>query len=119
MSFEQQQEQDVFFRSPLVPMAKAIPTDKQLINWYNSKLFGVWVDDKRINNVDLKKYSANNFAYHTVSKLMKNAVHYGQYYYHVSLMTNDYYADYYKKRKADKKNMMVVSSSNLLISSNP
>lgn len=114
MSKEQQGQQEVYFISPLKPIAKSVPTNKQVESWYNASLFGVWINDKKVNNQELKKYTAKDFAYHDVSKLYKNARKNVSYFYQVNLMTNDYYADYYKKQMADKKNLMVVRSGKWL-----
>jgi len=70
---------------------KKSPTNEQLKSWENAKMYGVWVDGKRINNNDLKKYLPSAFGLYYVSKLEKNAVNYGKHYYEVCLYTQDGY----------------------------
>lgn len=67
------------------------PTQQQLADWANPQQFGIWIDNKRTNNKELLKYKPDDFSYVNVSKLAKNAVNYGKYYYQVTLMTNAYY----------------------------
>jgi hypothetical protein len=57
-------------------------------------MYGVWINEKRVNNEILNKYKNTDFSHANVSKLEKNAKNYGKHYYQVNLMTNDYYRDY-------------------------
>jgi hypothetical protein len=56
-------------------------------SWTDPKQFGVWIDDVRIKNNDMTKYSATDFPYHYVNELQKNAKNYGQYRYQLSLIS--------------------------------
>ncbi len=73
------------------PPAKKIPSTDQLKNWEDSKMYGVWLDGKRIFNSNLSNYSASDISYYDISKLSKNAINYGKHYYQVDLMTDNYY----------------------------
>ena len=84
------EEIDGFPSPPPLPTAKKI-SQQQLDDWSNPKEYGVWIDDKRIKNSDLKNYKPSDFAYYMSSRLMKNAVHYGQYTYNLSLSTPAYF----------------------------
>jgi len=108
MSKEQQKKQMVFFMKNPGPSQKNVPTKDQLESWKNPKMYGVWIDDKRVSNSVLNKYSNTDFAYFVVSKLAKNTINYGKHYYQVNLMTKAHYQDYYDKTIANKENLMVV-----------
>ena len=82
--------------NPMSVPSKKIPTSKELDNWKNSNIYGVWLDDKRINNTDLNNYKPNDFSLYYVSKLEKNAINYGKHFYQVNLYTNEDYTERYK-----------------------
>lgn len=103
MSKEQQAKQIVIFTPAPPPLPKSIPTKEQIESWKNSKIYGVWIDEKRVSNTELNNYTNTDFAQLFVSKLEKNAVNYGKHYYQVNLMTTDYYATYYKQTIESKK----------------
>jgi len=67
------------------------PTSEQLNDFLNEKEFGVWLDNKRINNSELTKYQSNDFHHYYVSKLYPNAKNYGQHKYQVNLTTTSAY----------------------------
>jgi len=97
MSKEQQEKQIIVFRSAPPPFQKSVPTKEQIESWKNSKIYGLWIDNKRVSNSELNKYSNTDFAHMFVSKLSKNAINYGKHYYQVDLMTTGYYTAYYKQ----------------------
>ncbi len=103
MNKEQQARQVVIFMHALPPLPTSIPTKGQIESWKNSKLYGVWINDKRVSNTELNSYTNTDFAQLFVSKLATNAVNYGKHYYQVDLMTTDYYATYYKQTMESKK----------------
>ena len=80
------------------PPTKKSPTAENLREWQNAKMYGVWLDSKRIANNELAKYKPADFDLYYVSKLEKNAVNYGKHYYEVDLYTPAYYKNhlYYK-----------------------
>ena len=102
MSKEQQNQQLVGFMKKPKPLKAIHPTADQLENWKNGSIYGVWLNEKRIKNEELNKYSKNDFSYFNVSKLSKNAVNYGKHYYQVTLMTNAHYNEYIKDQKAQE-----------------
>ena len=70
---------------------KKTPTAAELKAWQDAKIYGIWIDSKRVNNSELKKYEPGDFGLFYVSKLYKNAVNYGKHYYEVCLYTLKYY----------------------------
>ena len=70
-------------------------------------MYGIWIDEKRVNNDVLKNYVNTDFAQVFVSKLMKNAINYGKHYYQVDLMTNDHYRDYKNEVTSREGSMLV------------
>ena len=73
--------------------AKRSPSEAELKSWQDAKIFGIWVDGKRINNTELNKYKPDDYGWFNVSKLYKNAVNYGKHYYEVCLYTKKYYEE--------------------------
>jgi hypothetical protein len=76
---------------PMPPPTKKSPTADQMTAWSDPKIYGVWLDGKRIANAELANYKPTDIAHVFMSRLMKNAAHYGQYKFHVDLMTHDYF----------------------------
>lgn len=111
MSRAQQVNQTVKFMKYMVLRPKVVPTDKQLESWKDDKMYGVWIDGKRIGNKTLEKYDKNDFSKVFVSGLAKNAKNYGKHYYQVNLMTNEYYSDYNKRQIAKKGSYKMVYSN--------
>ncbi len=85
------------------PLPKITPTKDMLKSWQNAKIYGVWIDEKRVSNEQLKNFSPTDFSNYFVSKLSKNATNYGKHYYQVNLMTNDYYYQYLKSQDPNKE----------------
>lgn len=81
----------IYIIVPTPSPKKQSPTLEQLTSWKDSKLYGVWLDGKRINNDALKRIKPTDVSFYSVSKLLNNAVHYGQYKYQVDLMTTAYF----------------------------
>ena len=84
------------------PMAKGSPTNEQLQAWKNEKMYGVWLDGKRIENEELSKYQPADISSVFESRLEKNAKNYGKHYYQVNLMTNKNYEEYLENWKSRK-----------------
>jgi len=84
----------VYQVSDLPAPGKRSPTQSQLNDWKDAKMYGVWIDGKRIDNAQLKNYNSSDFSHYFISKLSKNAVNYGKHYYQLDLMTNKYYENY-------------------------
>jgi len=95
MSKEQKLKQElVFIPSNTMYLKEVALSNEQLELYKDSKMYGVWINEKRVNNETLNKYKNTDFSHANVSKLEKNAKNYGKHYYQVNLMTNDYYRDY-------------------------
>lgn len=80
---------------PKVPKKKS-PSQKLLRNWANAKIYGIWIDDKRIKNSQLRKYSPTDFDLFYVSPLAKNAKNYGKHYFQVDLYSKNKYRELYQ-----------------------
>jgi hypothetical protein len=76
--------------------ARKSPTAQQLQNWQDPKMYGVWIDGKRVSNDVLANYKPADFALYYVSKLSKNAVNYGKHYVQIDLHTPEDYDRTYK-----------------------
>jgi bla regulator protein BlaR1 len=107
MSKEQQDSQTVVFVHTPPPLPKSIPSKEQINSWKNPKIYGVWINEKRVSNSKLDKYINTDFSQFFVSKLEKNAINYGKHYYQVGLMTNEYYANYYKQTIESKETYLM------------
>lgn len=106
MSPIQQREETVAFFKPLPPLPRIVPTQTQFNNFKNSKIYGVWINEKKVLNSTLNKYVAKDFAQVFVSKLYGSAKKSRNYSYQVNLMTNAYYQAYHDQTIADKSNKM-------------
>lgn len=97
MSKDQQAKQMVIFMPATPPLPKVVPTVAQIESWKNSKIYGLWIDNKRVNNSELKKYKNTDFAQAFVSKLYGAAKKNVTYNFQVNLMTIKEYESYYRK----------------------
>ena len=103
MSKAQQVKQIVVFIPVAPPLPRVVPTKEQVESWKNAKIYGVWINEKRVSNTQLNNYSNTDFAQVFVSKLGKNTVNYGKHYYQVNLMTTEHYNLYYQQTIESKK----------------
>jgi bla regulator protein blaR1 len=76
------------------------PTEEQFRNWSSSDVYGVWVNDKRIENAQLKKYKREDIVQHGISRLYKNA-QVGNRRWQIGMMTKEYYEKYIADFKAN------------------
>ncbi len=106
MNREQQSQVSIVFTPPIPPSKKEIPTQDLLNSWKKSAVYGVWIDDKRINNDALSNYKPADFSYYDASRLSKNAINYGKHYVQIDIMTNSFYDSYVKKTLAVKRYTM-------------
>lgn len=109
MSKEQQEKQKYIMMPPLPPFEKNSPTEAEFEAYKNAKIYGVWLNDKKIKNSELDKYQAYQIFHVFVSKLYPNAqktIGY-KYKYQVDMMTEKHYEAYRKERLADKKYMLM------------
>ena len=111
MNSQQQEQQTVVFFKPSRPLPRVVPTEKQFENFKNGKIYGVWVNEKKVSNSELNNYNAKDFAQVFVSKLYGAAKKNKSYSYQVNMMTNDYYQAYYDRTVADKTNKMLFQST--------
>ncbi|MBN8838169.1 MAG: hypothetical protein J0I09_12980 [Sphingobacteriia bacterium] len=85
-----------FYKIP--PDVKAVPSETKISKWKDAKMYGLWVDDKRIENKILSNYKAADFSKFFESKLAPNAINYGKHFVQVDLYTNAYFE---KTRRRD------------------
>lgn len=97
MSKEQQSKQVVTFVPAPPPLPRIVPTKTEIVSWKDSKIYGIWINNKRVGNLELNKYQNTDFGQAYISKLAKNTVNYGEYFYQVNLMTKDAYETYLKE----------------------
>lgn len=86
----------------LMYFEKSVPTQEEMDKWLDAKIYGIWLDDKRVANSKLSQYKSTDISNFFISKLAKNTVNYGKHYYQVDLMTNDYYNNIYIKQVIEK-----------------
>ena len=90
-----------------------LPTEKEFENFKDPKKFGVWIDDKKVKNLELNKYKFSDFGHFDISnfygaaKLDRN----GKkliYKYQLDMATHIYYEKYRKEALADTKQRYVI-----------
>lgn len=106
-------EESVSVQPPIPPipskgLVKKHPTAQNLQDWQNEKEFGVWLDNKRIDNQDLAAYKSEDLGWFQVSKLLKNAKNYGKHTYQVTLYSLAYYKKHLKVRVIDVKSLPII-----------
>lgn len=112
MNKEQQSSQVfVFVPSSTLLFKKTIPTKEQFQSFKDSKIYGVWIDYKKVKNEVLNNYIYSDFSSVFVSKLMPNAAN-GIYDYQVNLMTNHYFQDNNNRTIAKKGNTLILNLKN-------
>lgn len=95
MSLQQQRLQPVIFLKPSKPLPKITPTAGQFERFKDKKLYGVWIDNKRVSNETLNHYKPADFSHYFISKLYGAAKAGRSYTHQLDLMTNAFYeADY-------------------------
>lgn len=102
MTSQQQDSQKILIEGPYPTFPKVVPTAKELQSWKNSKIYGVWIDGKKIDNAELEKYKHTDFSLVFISRLMPNAKNAKDYKFQVDLMTNKGYKEYLEKKKSEK-----------------
>ncbi|HTH55126.1 MAG TPA: M56 family metallopeptidase [Cyclobacteriaceae bacterium] len=91
MSDDQRMEQTVIFLKPSPPPKQMTFTQADLDSWKDPLTYGVWLDEKKVDNTELAKFSPADFYHASSSALMKNAINYGKHKYQLNLMTKKYY----------------------------
>ncbi len=102
MTLEQRKEYPTLMF--VTPPTRKTPSAAQLKDWEDAKMYGVWIDNKRVSNEVLSNYKPEDFALCSSSRLAKNAMNYGKHYVQVNLLTNEKYAEQYK----DNEEMLIV-----------
>ncbi|GAA3972370.1 M56 family metallopeptidase [Mucilaginibacter dorajii] len=111
MSIAQQKQQHIGFMLPPPPLPMSKVTQAELDAFKDPKKFGVWLNDKHINNSDLAKYKPADFMQLFVSRLTPHAINYKYYHYQVDLMTTDHYATYLKQTLAERNQSRMYTRS--------
>lgn len=87
----QQQEDFADHKLPgdiwILPPAKKTITAEMLADFQDADKYGLWIDGTRQENSVLKNYNPEDFHHFYKSRLYPNAIHYGQYTYHLGLVT--------------------------------
>ena len=99
LSPTEQEAQIVGFRLIGGPFKKNVPGQDQFESWKDEKLYGVWINDSRIENEALNNFTADSFSFFFISRLTKTAKNYGKHVYQLNLMTNDYFTNYNSNAK--------------------
>ncbi|WP_340152897.1 M56 family metallopeptidase [uncultured Marivirga sp.] len=68
---------------------KNTPTISQFEEWKDPEKYGIWIDNIRINNDELRNFSNADFSHYFLSKLEKNAMNYGKHVFQLDLMSNE------------------------------
>lgn len=105
MNKEQQMAQQFAMNPPLPPLFRITPTEKEFEAYKNPKIYGVWINEKKVPNTELNKYKASDFSQVFVSKLLGAALNTigHKYKYQLDLMTNEHYEKYRAEKLADKR----------------
>jgi len=103
MSKEQKDAQEIVVMAPLKKIAPNVPTQKQLESFKDPKIYGLWIDGKRVKNEVLNDYKYTDFSHFSQSGLCNNAKKGVAYEFQVDLMTNAYFQKFAKETDIDKK----------------
>ncbi|MFT4152393.1 M56 family metallopeptidase [Parafilimonas sp.] len=109
MSDEQQHKQIVYFLASPKPFSKITPTAKQFEAFKNPSRYGIWIDEKKVDNTILNNYANTDFDHVLISKLYGPAKKNKKYNYQVNLMTKDFYKQYYKQAIIIEKEPIMVA----------
>lgn len=105
MSEAQQLQQQYAMNPPLKPLPRITPTEKEFESYKNPKIYGLWLDGKKVPNSVLDNYKASDFSQVFISRLYKNAqatIGY-KYKFQLDLETTAYYEKYRAEKLADKR----------------
>lgn len=70
---------------------KKTPTAKEYDNWYNTKIYGVWIDGKKVKNSDLQQLKREDIVLYYVSKLYGKAKEGRAYTHQLDVYSEPYY----------------------------
>lgn len=91
MSREQQEKQVLRFIYYKRPLSASPPKQEDYDSWKDADMYGIYINEKHVDNAELGKYKASDFKLSFVSRLLKAARVYKKYKYQVDLMTIDYF----------------------------
>ncbi len=112
MSRDQQKNSSMSFVPPPKPLPKIVPTTKQMKDFTDPKNYGVWIDNKKVSNEELKKYKASDFSNVFISRLYGKARSSVTYNFQVNLLTNKAYQEEYQRAINDKRYVMMFKWNN-------
>lgn len=96
-------KKESFDRPPPPPPVEVFtekkPSKQQLLDWQNVATYGVWLDNKWLDNEKLKEMKPAAIGWFNVSKLLKNAKNYGKYTYQVNLYSQAYFEKHLKNKR--------------------
>ena len=92
------------------PLEARIPTKEQYDSWKDPAQYGVWIDDRRIENSELDRYQPSDFSYYTVSGLTRTAKDYGKYVYQLDLHTTANFKKWKAEWDADERIYLMPNS---------
>ena len=115
MTFTQREKQSIVFNKKLPPRAKKVPTEDEFESWKDASKYGVWIDDKLVDNSVLSNYKNTDFSHLWVYRLYGKAKEKQKtsQAFQVGIMTNKYYEDYLKRENA--KYPYVISHRDVLL----
>lgn len=109
MSSSQQAQVNIAFVKRPKPMAVSVPSSTQFKALKDKAEYGIWIDEKKVANTELDKYTATDFKHVFISKLYGKAKEGRIYKYQADLMTKKFYDNYYSdwKNNQDQHYMIV------------
>lgn len=112
------------FMKPTQPPSAIKPSESDLQKWASNKQYGIWIDNKKIDNKMLNQYKPKDFSNFNVSKLYGAALKIANgRTVQVDLMTNAYYSNWVKESKKEKYliyiNPKAVKTNNNVYNINP
>jgi len=90
MTPEQQSALPYILHHMKMPEPKT-PTETEYESWKEPSEYGIWLDEKRIDNSELNKYKTSDFSLYFKSKLTRIAKNYGKHVYQLNLYTTSHY----------------------------
>lgn len=97
MSSEQQKRSNIDIRQSAIPVKK-IQSPELFEKWKNPKVFGVWLNGKKINNKELENYKYSDIVESEIHNLYGAAKRGRIYKYQLELTTNDFFDKTYPER---------------------
>ncbi len=75
----------------LPPPPPSYVDDEMLEDFLNTEKYGVWIDEKRVENNKIKTLKPNDIHHFYKSRLYKNAIDYGKYTYQLNITTREHF----------------------------